>query len=65
MVKINFWEKNKDKVIYLVLIVALSAASALLGLNYIYKTNPQILALNKSLIETKKELDSLKNRRAV
>lgn len=64
MVKINppagIWKKIQDKVIYLVLIVVFAATSALLGLNYVYKTNPQILALNKSLIETKKELDSLK-----
>lgn len=61
MVKINFWKKTKDRVIYLALIIILSAISLLLGLNHIYKTNPQILALNKSLIETKKELDTLKN----
>lgn len=61
MVTINFWKKNKDKIIYLALILILSAISLLLGANYIYKINPQILALNKSLIETKKELDTLKN----
>ncbi|MDO8659728.1 MAG: phosphodiester glycosidase family protein [Candidatus Parcubacteria bacterium] len=60
MTKINFWKKNKDKVIYLALIIILSAASLILGLNHIYKVNPQILALNKSLIQTKKELDTLK-----
>lgn len=61
MVKINFWQKNKDKVIYLVLIVVFAGVSALLGLNHVYKTNPQILALNKSILETKKELDNLRN----
>lgn len=65
MVKINppagGWKKNKDKVIYLTLIVLLSSTAILLALNHIYKINPQILALNKSLTETKKALDILKN----
>lgn len=59
--KADLWKKIKNKVVYLILIVIFSATSLLLGLNYVYKTNPQILALNKSLFDTKKGLDVLRN----
>lgn len=60
MVKINFWKKNTDKVIYIILILFFSGLSLFLYLKEVYKINPQILALNASLMKTKEELDELK-----
>ncbi len=60
MVKINFWKKNTDKVIYIFLILFLSGLSLYLYWKEAYKISPQIIALNASLTQTREELDELK-----